>query len=135
MVPPFLAYYAALTSNQTMMTDAYNQCKLYRQYLGSASGLWRHIQLGDTGQDPGNWGTGNAWAAAGMMRVLVTMKNSRMSSAFASQQTDLQTWIEEIMRGAFAHQVSPRHVAPFPLGFSLTHLVLPVLHPCSSRRV
>lgn len=41
MVPPFLAYYAALTSNQTMMQEAYMQCKLYRQYLGSASGLWR----------------------------------------------------------------------------------------------
>ena len=43
-VPPFLAYYAALTSNQTMMTEAYNQCRLYRQYLGSDSGLWKREQ-------------------------------------------------------------------------------------------
>lgn len=31
MVPPYLAYYAAMTNNQTLMTEAYNQCAQYRK--------------------------------------------------------------------------------------------------------
>lgn len=33
MAPPFMAYYAAMTSNETLMRDAFNQCQLYRKYL------------------------------------------------------------------------------------------------------
>jgi hypothetical protein len=33
MLPPFMAYYAAMTNNETMMRDAYSQCQLYRKYL------------------------------------------------------------------------------------------------------
>ena len=47
-----------------------------------------------------------------MMRVLATMKHSQMSSSFESQQADLQKWIEEIMRGAYSHQVSPSSLLP-----------------------
>jgi hypothetical protein len=37
-----------------------------------ASGLWTHIR-GPVINDPGIWSTGNAWAAAGMMRILATL--------------------------------------------------------------
>ena len=33
MVPPFLAYYGVLTQNATLLQLAYDQCRLYRQYL------------------------------------------------------------------------------------------------------
>jgi hypothetical protein len=59
MVPPFLAYYGVITGNQSAISGAYNQCKLYRDYLrdDNASGLWKHIELG-TGVDQGHWSTG-----------------------------------------------------------------------------
>ena len=64
MAPPFFAYYGVLTSNTSLLTLAYDQCKLYRQYLldESAGGLWRHIVLGN-GTDPGHWSTG-AWSVS-----------------------------------------------------------------------
>jgi rhamnogalacturonyl hydrolase YesR len=59
MVPPFLAYYGMITSNTTVLEEAYTQIKLYRNYLRDPStGLWRHVVLGEDGQDPGLWATG-----------------------------------------------------------------------------
>ena len=60
MVPPFLAYYGITTGNQSMLQEAYNQVKLYRNYLrdDSAGGLWQHIVLGANGTDQGHWSTG-----------------------------------------------------------------------------
>lgn len=87
MAPPFLAYYGVATSNASFLQEAVNQCLLYRQILRAntsasarppathpvvASGLWTHIR-GPVSNDPGIWSTGNAWAAAGMMRVLATL--------------------------------------------------------------
>ena len=52
MVPPFLAYYGAATSDITYMKEAVRQCELYAQILAtdillpngtSCVGLWRHI--------------------------------------------------------------------------------------------
>lgn len=40
-----LAYWAAITSNTTLMTDAYSQCRVYRQYLKTDSGLWKRSSL------------------------------------------------------------------------------------------
>ena len=58
MVPPFLAYYGVTTSNQTLLSEAYNQIKLYRNYLfDSQTNLWRHITLGSS-TDEGHWSTG-----------------------------------------------------------------------------
>jgi len=99
-VPPFLAYYAALQNNQTLMQEAYHQISLYRNYLRTSSGLWSHIIFGSTNVDPGCWATGNGWAAQGMLRVLATMKRSSMSGSFGSQMSDLQSWIEEILTAA-----------------------------------
>lgn len=60
MVPPFLAYYGVLTQNQTILSEAYTQISLYRKYLldAAAGNLWKHIQLGQTGNDDGHWSTG-----------------------------------------------------------------------------
>jgi rhamnogalacturonyl hydrolase YesR len=60
MVPPFLAYYGVITRNLTLLTDAYDQIRLYRFYLRdpSANNLWKHIVLGTNGRDPGHWSTG-----------------------------------------------------------------------------
>lgn len=59
MVPPFLAYYGVLTQNQSLVQQAYDQCRLYRQYLvdDDAGGMWKHIVMGDN-TDSGHWSTG-----------------------------------------------------------------------------
>ncbi|KAJ6547575.1 Six-hairpin glycosidase-like protein [Mycena capillaripes] len=109
MVPPFLAYYGVLTGNTTLINEAYNQIKLYRNYLRdtSAKNLWKHIVLGtdsaDAANDEGHWSTGNGWAAAGMLRVLATMKNSPYSKDFSNQQKDLGNWVKEIHTAMFAN--------------------------------
>jgi rhamnogalacturonyl hydrolase YesR len=98
MVPPFLAYYGVLNSNESMIDEAYNQCKLYRQYLkdDDANGLWMHIVEGQQFSDRGHWSTGNGWAAAGMLRVLATIQNSPYQDSHQSQISDLRDWTNEI---------------------------------------
>lgn len=92
-----------------MVEEAYTQIKLYRNYLRdtNASNLWRHIALGN-GTDPGHWSTGNAWAAAGMLRVLGTIKNSQFAKSMKSEQTDLTNWVKEIHNAMYSHIVSKR---------------------------
>ncbi|KAG2113578.1 Six-hairpin glycosidase-like protein [Suillus discolor] len=104
MVPPFLAYYGVLTQNQTILGEAYTQIRLYRKYLRdtAAGNLWKHIQLGQ-GVDDGHWSTGNAWAAAGMIRVLGTIQRSSYTSSFKSQQNDLAHWVHEIHGAMYSH--------------------------------
>ncbi|KAG8937365.1 hypothetical protein FRC00_006483 [Tulasnella sp. 408] len=114
MVPPFLAYYGVLTSNTSLIAESYNQIKLYRKYLyDSNTHLWRHITTapidpaGPQGpggdafnfNDTGYWSTGNGWAAAGMLRVLGTIKNSPYSKQFDDEQGDLKNWIEDVHNG------------------------------------
>jgi rhamnogalacturonyl hydrolase YesR len=108
MVPPFLAYYGLLTNNQSQLENAYNQISLYRKYLRdtTAGNLWAHIVLGsgkEIGNDPGHWSTGNAWAAAGMLRVLATIQASPFSSSMSSQQNDLSDWVTEIHAAMYPH--------------------------------
>jgi hypothetical protein len=105
MVPPFLAYYGVLTQNQTILSEAYTQISLYRKYLldAAAGNLWKHIQLGQTGNDNGHWSTGNAWAAAGMIRVLGTIQRSPYANLLKSQQNDLANWVDEIHRAMYPH--------------------------------
>ncbi|KAH8990552.1 Six-hairpin glycosidase [Lactarius akahatsu] len=105
MVPPFLAYYGITTGNQSMLQEAYHQVKLYRSYLrdNSAGGLWQHIVIGTNGTDSGHWSTGNAWAAAGMLRVLGTLKSSPFSRDFNNQIKDLGNWVAEIHSAMYPH--------------------------------
>ncbi|GJE94139.1 hypothetical protein PsYK624_103070 [Phanerochaete sordida] len=105
MVPPFLAYYGAATGNDTVLRMAHDQIRLYRQYLQnnssssgkgpSTAGLWRHMALGN-GPDEGFWSTGNAWAAAGIVRVLGIYASSTQNSSLQTEQADLVEWAHEI---------------------------------------
>ena len=109
MAPPFIAYFGAFqqgSEQPQLLQAAYDQCRLYRQYLQDPNTLlWKHIELGSW-SDSNLWGTGNAWAAAGMFRVLQTIRLSSSSSSFTQQQADLATWIEEIVKAAWSYQVS-----------------------------
>ncbi|GAA6063060.1 hypothetical protein JCM10212_003005 [Sporobolomyces blumeae] len=106
MVPPFLAYYGVMTKNTSMLDDAYNQCKLYRQYLrDDRTGLWRHIAMGDS-PDPGLWSTGNGWAANGMLRTLSSLRESSYKDDYSDQTNDLVSWVGEIVTGAWAQPQS-----------------------------
>ncbi|KAF5311320.1 hypothetical protein D9611_012546 [Ephemerocybe angulata] len=101
MVPPVLGYYGVLTKTRSYLVDAYVQCRLYRQYLRDGStGLWRHVLLGTrvdgVPNDPGFWSTGNGWAAAGMLRVYATIKNSEFAGSMKNEMNDLKTWVEEV---------------------------------------
>ncbi|KAH9946703.1 glycosyl hydrolase family 88-domain-containing protein [Amylocystis lapponica] len=106
MVPPFLAYYGVTTANQSLLSEAYNQIKLYRSYLyDSGPGLWRHITLG-SGVDTGHWSTGNGWAAAGMLRVLGTIQHSEYASSMKNEMKDLVKWVSEIHDGMYSQRTS-----------------------------
>ncbi|KAF8581036.1 Six-hairpin glycosidase [Ramaria rubella] len=103
---PFIAAYGAITSNQSLLMEAYTQCRLYRDALlqpGPTGPLWAHI-LDDNGTfiDPGLWATGNAWAALGMLRVQSTLLKSPFASSFFAEIDDLTLWIKEILDGTFA---------------------------------
>lgn len=104
MVPPFLAYYGVMTKNKSVVAEGYNQIRLYRQYLRdqTANNLWKHMALGSN-QDVGHWSTGNGWAAAGMIRVLGTIKNSQYSGSFKNEQKDLINWVLEIQDGMYPY--------------------------------
>ncbi|AFR94210.1 hypothetical protein C343_02279 [Cryptococcus neoformans C23] len=97
MVPPFLAYYGALHNNQTLLQQAYQQCKLYRDGLRQSNGLWIHITGGNGTTDPNLWATGNGWAAAGMLRVWATINWSIFSDKLNNQLSDLESWVREIL--------------------------------------
>jgi rhamnogalacturonyl hydrolase YesR len=126
MVPPFMAYYGVLTRNRSAVAESYNQIRLYRGYLrDGGSNLWRHMALGGS-QDTNHWSTGsprtipllvrlilirfygcqgNSWAAAGMLRVLGTIKNSEYAGDFKSEQKDLINWVLEIQDGMYNYLV------------------------------
>ncbi|GJJ14119.1 hypothetical protein Clacol_008376 [Clathrus columnatus] len=105
MAPPFLSYYGVLTNNQSLVSEAYNQVKLYRNYLrdSDANNVWRHITLGTGAADSGHWSTGNGWAAAGTLRVLATIKNSQFANSMKSEQNDLKDWVIEILDGMYGN--------------------------------
>ncbi|CAA7268296.1 unnamed protein product [Cyclocybe aegerita] len=121
MAPPFLAYYGAAMSNATVLRAAVEQCRLYHQVLltnttspayspakqpQSTAGLWVHI-VGPENADPGLWSTGNAWAAAGMMRVLATVlkAGSTLSSSWRHTAiADLTRMITDILDAAIRLQ-------------------------------
>ncbi|KAG6896117.1 hypothetical protein C0993_008745 [Termitomyces sp. T159_Od127] len=109
MAPPFLAYYAADISNETLLQETLKQCGYYRQVLQSNTtmpyqGAWEHI-IGPKSQDTGIWATGNAWAAAGMTRVLATVMKAPVAQNVTWRSEaihDLTQWIMEILEGAVA---------------------------------
>ncbi|KAF4313139.1 Six-hairpin glycosidase-like protein [Botryosphaeria dothidea] len=108
MVPPTLAYHAVATANATLLAASIAQCAAYRAVLAvpagaDAAGLWHHI-AGPQSQDLGVWSTGNAWAAAGMARVLATAKKSPFAADddIADGIASLAAAIKAILDGAVA---------------------------------
>jgi len=97
MVPPFLASYGVATHDDSFLDEAVLQCQLYRDVLttsiliegdesdsydenATCKGLWMHVASHPTKlpsdvccNDPGVWLTSNAWAVAGITRVLATL--------------------------------------------------------------
>ncbi|KAG8710389.1 hypothetical protein FRC08_017233 [Ceratobasidium sp. 394] len=95
MVPPFLAYYGATTSNKTLVAESFRQIKLYRDVLLDDTGLWQHIRQGSF-EDKGCWSTGNGWAAMGMLRVAATIKAAGYQEEFTDELKDLADWTSGI---------------------------------------
>ena len=117
MAPPFLAYYAVATRNDTLLRETVRQCGLYREVLqpkvsGPYKGLWRHI-IGQS-QDLGLWSTGNGWATMGMARVLATVRAAKGKGSYgwATEESNLVTWIREILDGAMSSPVSDLDLPP-----------------------
>ncbi|KAL6712036.1 hypothetical protein ACN47E_003079 [Coniothyrium glycines] len=105
MVPPFFAYYGVFTDNIGHVHEAVRQCELYRDILKTESGPWKHIVNAegtepDLKTDPGLWSTSNAWAAAGMARVLATIQKSKYAAQMKSEQDSLVHMTKEIIDGA-----------------------------------
>ncbi|KZT41164.1 Six-hairpin glycosidase [Sistotremastrum suecicum HHB10207 ss-3] len=109
MAPPFIAYFGVLQGGDDelgLLQEAYTQCSLYRDNLQDPeTKLWQHIGLGDW-QDPTLWATGNGWAAAGMLRVLETIRKSTHAKELEGQSKNLTQWIDEIVTAAWTFQQS-----------------------------
>lgn len=109
MVPPFLAYYGVDTKNKTLVAEAYNQVKQYRAALRHEdNNLWQHIIYNDI-IDDGLWGTGNAWAAAGIVRVIATIQQSQFKDEMKNEINDMKAWAEEILK-ATRDNMSDKHM-------------------------
>lgn len=48
---------------------------------------------------------GNGWAAAGILRVLATIRQSEFTDTFQSEQKNLSNWVQEIHTGMYPHLV------------------------------
>lgn len=111
MVPPFLAFAGAFQTpqNASLLRYAVTQLQDYYSVLkdSSGSGLMQHITClsGSKFCDPGLWATGNAWAAAGMVRVLATIDKSGQSD-FDSERTWLSKTANTILKASFARVLS-----------------------------
>ncbi|KAF8327089.1 hypothetical protein F5887DRAFT_1064882 [Amanita rubescens] len=99
MVPPFIAYYAAAMNDLGTLQTAVDQCWSNAQI----GGAWTHI-VGPEDSDPGLWSTGNAWAAAGMTRVLATVIKAPVAQSNGVWQgqavAELSQYIQEILGAA-----------------------------------
>ncbi|KAK7450619.1 hypothetical protein VKT23_012929 [Stygiomarasmius scandens] len=122
MAPPFLAYYAAATSNTTLLREAVDQCSHYHDVLSTASssspaptpfnpaltGLWHHI-IGPQSTDFGLWSTGNGWSIGGITRVLATILKAPSSVTQGwkdSAVSTLHSILKEMLDAATLHPES-----------------------------
>ncbi|KAL0570357.1 hypothetical protein V5O48_011603 [Marasmius crinis-equi] len=106
--PPFIAYCGIITNNLSLLPQFVDQCRLYRQILRAEgySDIWRHILNPSSTPDRGLWSTRNAWAAAGMTRVLATVIKApdylNVDKDWRASAEDLTSWIKEILDAAIA---------------------------------
>ena len=104
MVPPFLALAGLFKGDETLMREAHNQIRLYREHLrDEKTGLWYHIRMGtENTWDENFWVTGHGWAALGMLRVWSTYSKSSYSQSFQNEMNDLEQWVKEIHTAVYA---------------------------------
>ncbi|KAF2875071.1 hypothetical protein BDV95DRAFT_486481 [Massariosphaeria phaeospora] len=118
MVPPFLAYFSVAAEDATWMKEALAQCRAYRDALATKStgldqGLWHHI-AGPQNGDLGYWCTSNGWVAAGLVRVLATLKGWEETREWAGEMQELRQMAREILDGAICTDSRSREVALLP---------------------
>ena len=90
---------------------AFDNIRLYRDALlidGPTGKLWAHIysETDESFWDKGIWGTGNAWAALGMVHVQSAILKSQFADQMTNQTDQLKAWVKEILDGQFAAIVS-----------------------------
>lgn len=96
MAPPFIAFQGAVNNDAWLLKESVRQIQLYREILKNTNGLWTHI-VGPWAADPGRWSTGNAWAVAGMTRVLATVMKAPISKGWNTEINQLKSYIKEIL--------------------------------------
>ncbi|KAH8835014.1 hypothetical protein DL96DRAFT_1702019 [Flagelloscypha sp. PMI_526] len=110
MAPPFMAFMAAETDNQTLLEDSLTQITAYREVLNAPMrnttpphNLWLHI-VGPQSADLAAWGTGNGWASAGATRVLATILKAPCASnqLKIKAKTKITAIIQEMVEGVLA---------------------------------
>jgi rhamnogalacturonyl hydrolase YesR len=111
MAPPFLAYYGVTTNDVSLARESVRQCELYHDVLVTENGYWKHIanvdDVADVKKDDGAWCTSNAWAAAGMARVLATLKKGRFAEETADEQSSLLWMTKRILDAAVGADNDP----------------------------
>jgi rhamnogalacturonyl hydrolase YesR len=113
MVPPFLAYYAVSSKDIAYAKESVQQCGLYYEILKHESECWKHIidapgtSSQSIKQDPGLWSTSNGWAAAGMSRVLATLRKSSFATETWEEQDSLVQMTKGIIDGAMSLDTDP----------------------------
>ena len=108
MVPPSLAYHAVYAADIALAREAVSQCRLYCDVLGTRNGCWKHIvnapgvdeSREDVKVDEDLWSTSNGWAAAGMARVLATVRKAGFEREMKGEQEVLVRMVEGIVEGA-----------------------------------
>lgn len=102
MAPPALAAYGVYFQNTSMIDLAVEQILLYRDALETDDG-WQHVLEGEW-QDEGIWATGNAWAAAGSLRVYATIAQSEYADDYESEMDDLREVTSTILDASWDRQ-------------------------------
>lgn len=128
MVPPFLAYYGVATEDLGLVKIAAEQCRLYGDVLKTPQGPWNHIsgpldpaQSSGVSYDVRPWSSGNGWAAAGMSRVIATMRNSPYNDQTKDEQGMLSGLIQGIISGIIELDSQPE-IKERADGFLLNYL-------------
>jgi rhamnogalacturonyl hydrolase YesR len=114
MAPPFLAYHGVVTSDIDQVKESVRQCELYHDVLATDMGYWRHIANAEdvvdgkeVKKDDGAWCTSNAWAAAGMARLMATLQKSPYAEDTVKEQDSLAWMVKRILDGAVAADTDP----------------------------
>jgi rhamnogalacturonyl hydrolase YesR len=91
--------------NKALLELAYNQIRLYRQYLLDSTNLLQHIVLGIVSvQDHGHWSTGNGWFLSGMLRILRIVQLSPYAAQMYQEQKNIITWANELLNAIWKLQ-------------------------------